>query len=78
MVVGDLNDGDFLLSLLLGLLFKNLLELAQIPMKQHLIREGLHHFAVGMTVTITSFPRNKAPGDAGSASVSFLFFIAKE
>ena len=28
----------------------------------------------GMTVSITSFPRNKTPGDAGSASVSFLIF----
>lgn len=28
----------------------------------------------GMTVNITSFPRNKTPGDAGSASVSFLIF----
>ena len=47
VVVGGLNYGDFSWSLLLGLLFKNHLKLAQIPMQQHLIREGLHPLAVG-------------------------------
>ena len=31
-------------------------------------------FCVGMAEAITSVPLNKMPGDAGSASVSFLSF----
>lgn len=31
-------------------------------------------FCSGMTVSITSFPRSKTPGHAGSAHVSFLIF----
>lgn len=61
-LVGGLNDGDFLWSLLLGLLFKNLLELAQMPMKQHFTKRRAAPFCSGDDSDHHQLPEKQGTG----------------